>query len=162
MEESIKTVIDNKEKGLISGSFTELTESLNGLVSENIRDSDIKMFNPSLLAYIGDAVYEIFIRTNLIAMGYDAAGELHKRTVHFVEAKSQAKIIDSIYELLTDEEKYIVKRGRNTKTSYVPKNAKIADYKYATGFESLLGFLYLNKRTQRLLEILNYSAEIEI
>lgn len=154
MEESIKVVEYNNGKDLKLINYIDLSASLNEIVSDNIKETEIKMFNPALLAYIGDAVYELFIRTYLIAEGCCIAGDLHKRAIGFVEAKSQAKIIEKIYELLTDEEKHIVKRGRNTKTSNTPKNAKVMEYKYATGFESLIGYLYLSNRMERLIEIL--------
>ena len=148
----------NKDKEF--KNYNKLIKSLSVEVPENIKASDIKMLNPQLLAYIGDAVYELFIRTFLATKGHATAGELHKNAILFVEAKAQAHIINKLYECLNHEEKQIVKRGRNTKTTSMPKNAKLIDYKYATGFESLLGSLYLNNNIERLLEVLNYAVEI--
>lgn len=145
---------DNNEKDLSESNFANLIDRLNRTVQSSKKEIDIKMLNPAILAYIGDAVYELFIRTYLVGEGCFIAGELHKKAIGFVEAKSQARIIEKIFELLTDEEKHIVKRGRNTKTSNTPKNAKVIEYKYATGFESLVGYLYLNNNMERLIEIL--------
>ena len=154
MEESIETVGDNNGKDLNAVNFADMIDKLNSIAQGNMKEIEMGMFNPALLAYIGDAVYELFIRTYLIGEGCLVAGELHKRAIGFVEAKSQARIVEKIFGLLTNEEKLVVKRGRNTKTSNTPKNAKVIEYKYATGFESLIGYLYLNNQIERLIEIL--------
>lgn len=148
------------ENDLISKNYKELIENLECKVIDNVKVSDVKMFNPTMLAYIGDSVYELFVRTLLVSKGNSQAGKLHKKAVLFVKAKSQAKIIDIISEYLTEEEKDIVRRGRNAKTTSMPKNAELADYKYATGFEALLGYLYLNNHIDRLLQIMNHIPDI--
>ncbi|MFZ5353489.1 MAG: Mini-ribonuclease 3 [Bacillota bacterium] len=117
--------------------------------------SDIRMYNPLVLAYVGDAVYELYIRTQLVSSGSMQVAKLHKRSINYVKAKSQAEILSGIEDILTEEELDIVRRGRNTKSATVPKNADISDYRYATGFESLLGYLYLIGSIERLMEILN-------
>lgn len=148
------------EKDLIMEDYKKFIQDLECKVIDNIKVSDIKMFNPTTLAYIGDAVYELFVRTFLVSKGSYQAGRLHKKAVLFVKAKSQAKIIDKIFEYLTEEEKDVVRRGRNAKTTSMPKNAELADYKYATGFEALLGYLYLNNHIDRLLQIMNHIPDI--
>ena len=148
------------KSNLIIENYKEFIEKVEHRVTDNIKGSDIKMFNPALLAYIGDSVYELFVRTFLVSQGTCQAGKLHKKAVLFVQAKAQAEIIDKISEYLTEEEIDIVKRGRNAKTTSMPKNAELAEYKQATGFEALLGYLYLNNRIERLLEILNYIPNI--
>ncbi|MCK9217496.1 MAG: Mini-ribonuclease 3 [Firmicutes bacterium] len=148
------------EKDLITRDYHKTVENLSDMVRENIKDIEIKMFNPALLAYIGDAVYELFVRTLLVSKGNSQAGETHKKAISYVKAKSQARLIEEIYESLTEEEKRIVKRGRNAKTGSMPKHAEIIEYKYATGFECLLGYLYLNNHITRLFEILQYVVEI--
>ncbi len=148
------------ENNLIMENYKEFIEKLEHKVTDNINVSDIQMLNPSLLAYIGDAVYELFVRTLLVSKGGSQAGKLHKKAVLFVKAKAQAEIIDKISEYLTEEERDIVKRGRNAKTTSMPKNVQISDYKYATGFEALLGYLYLNNHIDRLLQIMNHIADI--
>lgn len=113
---------------------------------------EASMLSPLQLAYIGDAVYELLIRTYLLQTN-KPVHELHKEAVHYVKARAQSEIVHLLAEDLTECEKTIVKRGRNTKTYSSPKNADIIDYKYATGFESLVGFLYLTGQNDRLLEL---------
>lgn len=114
---------------------------------------DIKMLSPLQLAYIGDAVYELFIRTYLIGTKNISVNELHKEAIEYVKAKAQADITHYLEDKLTEEEWQMVKRGRNAKSGSAPKNANLLDYRYATGFETLIGFLYLNGRYERILEI---------
>ena len=129
-------------------------------ITDNIKATDIEMFNPGLLAYMGDAVYEVFVRSFLISRGYCKSGKLHKKAIKFVQAEAQSKLLEGIYENLTEEEVDVFKRGRNAKTTSMPKNAQIADYKQATGFEALIGYLYLNGCIDRLFEILNRITDI--
>ncbi len=114
---------------------------------------DIKMLSPLQLAYIGDAVYELFIRTFLVGTKNISVNELHKEAIEYVKAKAQADITHFLEDKLTEEEWHMVKRGRNAKSGSAPKNANLLDYRYATGFETLIGFLYLNGRHERILEI---------
>lgn len=114
---------------------------------------DIKMMSPLQLAYVGDAVYELFIRTYLIGTNNISVNELHKQAIEYVKAKAQADITHYLEDKLTDEEWAIVKRGRNAKSGSAPKNANLLDYRYATGFETLIGYLYLTERYERILEI---------
>jgi len=113
---------------------------------------EASMLSPLQLAYIGDAVYELFIRTYLLQSN-KPVHELHKEATHYVKAKAQSDIVHFLSEDLTDEEKGIVKRGRNAKTYSSPKNANIIDYKYATGFETLVGYLYLTGQEARMMEL---------
>lgn len=114
---------------------------------------DCKMLSPLQLAYIGDAVYELFVRTYLLGTKNISVNELHKEAIEYVKAKAQADIIHNLEDKLTEEEWQMVKRGRNAKSGTAPKNANLLDYKYATGFETLVGFLYLTERYDRILEI---------
>ncbi|MGF7058348.1 Mini-ribonuclease 3 [Brassicibacter mesophilus] len=114
---------------------------------------DAKMLSSLQLAYVGDAVYELFVRTYLIGTKNISVNGMHKEAVQYVKAKAQADIIHSLEERLTEEEWSIVKRGRNAKSGTVPKNASLQDYRYATGFEALIGFLYLTEKHERILEI---------
>lgn len=118
-----------------------------------------KMLSPLQLAYIGDAVYELCVRTYLIEQSTLSVNELHREAVNFVKAKVQADVILSMEEELTEEEWSIVKRGRNAKTTSVPKNANLIDYKYATGFEALIGYLYLTGQKDRLSEIFHMTLK---
>ncbi len=138
-------------------NFKNLVEAIELKPSEasGLKESDIRMYNPLVLAYVGDAVYELFIRTQLVSVGNTQVAKLHKRSINYVKAKSQAEILSLIEEVLTPEELDIVRRGRNTKSATVPKNADLSDYRYATGFEALIGYLYLTGCMERLTEILD-------
>ncbi len=136
----------------------EFIESI--LKDNNLSNADINQYSPLVLAYIGDSVYEIFIRTLLVSKGNAPVYKLHKQSVAFVKAKAQSDIIHSIMENLTEEEQEIVRRGRNAKSGTIPKNADVTEYKYATGFETLLGYLYLRKDFDRLTEVLRMSVSV--
>lgn len=129
--------------------------------NKNLSVSDIRMYNPLVLAYIGDSVYDTFIRTMLVCGGSIQVNKLHKRAIKFVQAKAQAEITEELHDILTEEEQDIVRRGRNTKSSSVPKNADINDYRYATGFEALIGYLYLIGETKRLMEIFELISKMD-
>lgn len=126
----------------------------------NKTEQEVKLMAPLVLAYMGDAVYEVFIRNYLIQQMAVSVNELHKRATLYVKAKSQAEIVHALEEELTEEEWGMVKRGRNQKSATVPKNANLADYRYATGFETLLGYLFYTGNSQRLLTIMEKSVEI--
>jgi len=126
----------------------------------NIKPSDVSQYPPLVLAYIGDTVYEVYIRTMVLSEGVAPVHKLHRRSTEFVKAKAQSDIIHEIIGLLTEEEKDIVRRGRNAKSGTIPKNADVTEYKYATGFESLLGYLYLKKEFSRLVEVLKMSVSV--
>ena len=119
---------------------------------------DINTINIVTLAYLGDAIYEIYIRESLIEQGIAKVEELQKSATKYVSAKGQASILTNLLEnnLLTEEEIDVVKRGRNYKRSSHPKHTDIITYKLSTGFESLIGYLYLSKKTERLEEILKH------
>lgn len=124
-----------------------------------ISKNDISQMSPLVWAYMGDAVYEKFIREYVIKQGLCKNGLLHKKSIKYVSAKGQARILKEIDEFLTDEEKDIVRRGRNSNPHSTAKNADIVEYKYATGFEALIGWLYLNDREERLEKILKKCVE---
>ncbi|TCS81568.1 ribonuclease-3 family protein [Tepidibacillus fermentans] len=108
-----------------------------------------KEMNALNLAYIGDAVYEMYIRHFLVLQG-GKPNVLHKKAIQFVSAKAQAQILHYLLPNLTEEEKEIVKRGRNTKSNTSPKNADIVDYRHSTAFEALIGYLYLSDNKERM------------
>lgn len=117
--------------------------------------------NSLALAYIGDAIYEIYIREYLLSKGICKVNDLQKEAVKYVSAKAQynylSKMIDD--HIFTDEELNIIFRARNHKVDHKPKNCDITTYKYATGLEAIIGYLYLNKNYQRINEIMNYIKE---
>lgn len=122
---------------------------------------ETKLLNPLQLALIGDGVYEVFVRNYILSTDSQlSAHKIHKRTITYVKAKSQAHIIHELEEELKEDELYIYKRGRNAKSATVPKNADVRDYRMATGFEALVGYLYLSGNKERLNYIFNRSIEI--
>lgn len=130
-------------------------------ISGNIKVSggDINQYSPLVFAYLGDAVYEVFIRSLVVSQGNAPVHIMHKRSVSFVKAKAQSETIHRILEKLTTEEQDIVRRGRNAKSATVPKNADVTEYRYATGFEALLGYLFLKGDYDRLSWVLNMTTE---
>ena len=120
---------------------------------------DINLLSPLTWAYVGDAVYELYIRTNLVNNTKLKPHKLHIETIKYVKAKSQAKILEKIYDKLTEEEKDIVRRGRNAENHHLPKNANVQEYRYATAFEGLIGYLYLTKKITRLKEIVDETMK---
>ena len=121
----------------------------------NRTKQEVELMSPLTWAYIGDAVYELFIRNKLIDETNLKPHKLHIEAIKYVKAKSQAEKLNEIYETLTDEEKDIVRRGRNTQNHHLPKNANVQEYMYSTAFEALIGYLYLTKQNARLKEILD-------
>lgn len=117
---------------------------------------DAKMLNSLALAYIGDAVYETYIRHHLIQNGAVKPNLLHKKATSFVAAKAQNKIIHFFLESdwLSEEESAVVRRGRNAKSGSVPKNTDVQTYRYSTAFEALMGYLYLSGRIERMEELI--------
>lgn len=133
---------------------------LESLCGGTLTEEQIRMMNPVKLAYIGDVVYELYVRVYVIHVEKRGVNLLNKKTVSFVNASAQAKVARSLEEILTEKEWMILKRGRNQKSLSPPKNANIGDYKYATGFESLLGYLYLMGETERVREIVTHSVRL--
>lgn len=124
-------------------------------INLNRPEEEINLLSPLTWAYVGDCVYELSIRTNLVNKTNLKPHKLHIETIKFVKAKSQAKMLEKLQEKLTEEEKDIVRRGRNAESHHLPKNANVQEYKYATAFEALIGYLYLTKKFRRLKEILD-------
>lgn len=119
-----------------------------------LEDRDLRSYSPLTLAYLGDAVYEIMIRTSLVKKGNCAVNKLHKKASSLVKAQAQSRMIGYMEEYLTEEEYQIYKRGRNAHSPTMAKNATMADYRRATGFEALVGYLYLKEDFQRLVDII--------
>ena len=123
---------------------------------EPIRDEiDVKLMSPLTIAYVGDAVYELYIRTHLTNVSNLKPNKLHIEAIKYVKAKAQAEILAKLNDILTDEEKEIIRRGRNQENHHLPKNVNTAEYSQSTAFEALIGYLYLSKKEERLIEILN-------
>ena len=127
------------------------------LIELNRTEEEINLLSPLTWAYIGDCVYELYIRTSLVNTTNLKPHKLHIETIKYVKAKSQAEILAKIQDKLTEEEKEIVRRGRNAENHHVPKNSNVQEYAHATAFEALIGYLYLTKKFGRLKEILDLS-----
>jgi ribonuclease-3 family protein len=126
-------------------------------------EKEARLLNPLQLALIGDAVYELYIRNYILANNLElSAHKIHVKAIGYVKAKSQSTIMHLLEGELTEEESYIFKRGRNAKSATVPKNADVRDYRMATGFESLIGYLHLIGNYQRLNYILSKAVIIEL
>lgn len=122
---------------------------------ERLKDPiDVNLLSPLTWAYVGDAVYELYIRTNLINNTKLKPHKLHVESIKYVKAQAQAEILKELMNCLTEDEKEIVRRARNAENHHLPKNADPQDYMYSTAFEGLIGFLYLTKQDDRLKEIL--------
>ena len=117
-------------------------------------EKKINELSPLTWAYVGDAVYELFIREYLVNNSKLKPAKLHKESIKFVKAVAQANILKDIEKSLTERENEIVKRARNTKNHHLPKNTEVSEYMYSTAFEGLIGYLYLTKQEERLNEIL--------
>ena len=122
-------------------------------------EQEVNLMSPLVWAYVGDCVYELYIRTKLVNETKLKPHALHIEAIKHVKAKAQAETLNRIYEELTEKEKDIVRRGRNAENHHLPKNANVQDYMYSTAFESLIGYLYLTKQNNRLKEILEKSLD---
>ena len=123
------------------------------------REIDIRTYSPLTLAYIGDAIYELVIRTIVVEQGNTSAHNLHKKAVRYVNAGTQAQMIEALQDELSEEERTIYKRGRNAKSYTTAKNATVIDYRKATGFEALCGYLYLTGKQERMLALIRSAIE---
>ena len=119
------------------------------------KDIKVDTLSPLTLAFTGDAVFSLFVREMLVCDANRPVGKLHKLSVNWVKAEAQSKGMRAILPLLTEKETGVFKRGRNAHTSHTPKNQSGCDYHYATGFEALVGYLYLKDETERLTLLLN-------
>lgn len=124
------------------------------------KELDIREYNIKTLAYIGDSVYELYIREHLVKNSREVANKLHLKTIKYVSAKAQEYIINNLYEIFTEEEKEVYRRGRNANATTIPKNTDVVVYKKATGFEAVIGYLYLTKQKRRLEDIIRESIRI--
>ena len=127
-----------------------------------LENRDIRTYSPLTLAYIGDGVYEVIVRTILVQKGNCPVNQLHRRASSLVKASAQSAMMGIIEPLLTEDEHQIYKRGRNAHSATMAKNATMSDYRRATGFEALIGYLYLKEEFTRILELIREGIrEIE-
>ncbi len=121
--------------------------------------NDIRVYSPLTFAYIGDAVYEMVIRTLVVEKGQQAVHALHKQTTKIVCAATQAAMIDALQDIMTPEEQDIFRRGKNSKINSSAKNMSLEDYRKATGFEAVCGYLYLQGQTARIVEMVRTGLD---
>lgn len=124
-----------------------------------LQDVDPRSYSPLVLAYIGDAVYELLIRTRVINQGSMQVNKMHKKSASLVKAETQANLIKVLMEGLTPEELAVYKRGRNAKAVTMAKHATMIDYRMATGFEALVGYLYLSEQYERMMQLVHDGLE---
>jgi len=136
-----------------------MEKSINPNLHYNYKPTDLKAMNPVTLAFIGDSVFSDYIRRYLLATGIQNVNHLTKKSICFVNASGQAAAVRALQPILSEEENDLVRRGRNSH-SHVPKNAKAIDYRYATGFEALLGYLSLSGQTDRLEFLISQGIQI--
>ena len=128
----------------------------------HLEDQDLRSYSPLTLAYIGDGVYELIIRTILVKKGNCPVNRLHKKASSLVKAGAQSAIMDVIEEELTPEELSVYRRGRNAQSPTMAKHATMADYRRATGFEALMGYLYLKEDYTRMLTLVRMGIGEDI
>ena len=135
---------------------------INSYIKEQfgIADVDIRTYSPLTLAYIGDGIFDIVIRSVVVAKGNSRANDLHKRTSKIVKAHTQGLMIEALEGELTEEEADIYRRGRNAKSGTMAKNASMSDYRKATGFEALMGYLYLKDDFERIVFLTKRAMEL--
>lgn len=133
------------------------TSVIESLCKEEFKD--IRQYSPLTLAFIGDGVYELYVRTHIVKNLNAPVNLLHKNCVKYVSATGQCRAMDIVEPVLTQDELDAFKRGRNTKIYTKAKNAGLAEYKRATGFEALIGYLYITKQTNRLEELITKVLE---
>lgn len=125
----------------------------------HMKEVDIREYSPLTLAYIGDSIYDLVIKSLVINEGNKQVQKLHAETSSLVQASAQSKMMRTIQEILTEEEHAVYKRGRNVKSVSPAKNQSITDYRRATGFEALMGYLYLNKDMKRLIDLVKIGLD---
>lgn len=143
----VKEVMDNKE----------LLEKIKETFP--CPDVDVRTYSPLALAFIGDGIYEVVVRTMTVTKANRSNTDLHKATVKYVKAENQAKMVEILKPFLTEEEADVLRRGRNAKPNTVAKNASLGEYHRATGVEALMGWLYLSGKTDRMLELIKIGID---
>lgn len=124
-----------------------------------MKEVDVHSYSPLTLAYIGDSIYDLIIKSLVINQGNRQVNKLHKETSVYVQASTQSLMMRAMQEELTEEEHAVYKRGRNAKSVSPAKNQSITDYRRATGFEALLGYLYLKKEWKRMLDLVKIGLD---
>lgn len=155
MEKSVTFDENEKERD------NKVTHDFHDYVKEalELKEVDPRTYSPLVLAYIGDCVFDLIIKSMVISKGNKQVHKFHEETSQFVQASSQSKMMRAMQPCLTEEEHAVYRRGRNSKSVTPAKNQSITDYRRATGFEALLGYLYLQKRYERLMELVKIGLD---
>ena len=153
MEEGVKKA-EQQRDGCADGFLTGILAAFPG------KQQDVRTYSPLTLAYIGDAVYDLIIRTVVVERANRPANDLHRTAVKYVSANAQSKIVQALMGHLTEEEQSVYRRGKNSKPHTTAKNASVTDYLKATGFEAVVGYLYLTNRMERALELVQKGLEL--
>lgn len=124
------------------------------------KDVDVRTYSPLTLAFIGDGVFELIVRTYVVGRGNRSAHLLHKEKSEIVKAAAQARMADMLYDFLTPKEQEIYRRGKNAKPANTAKNASLTEYHKATGLEALCGYLFMTDETMRLIELIKRGVEL--
>lgn len=164
MEESVKNLEQEQPCGEMENVMEQEQQApMDFLVhckqALRLEKIDIANYSPLALAYIGDAVYELMIRTHVVSHGSMQVNKMHKKSASLVKAQTQAELIKILEPELTPLEHAAYKRGRNAKSVTMAKHATMIDYRMATGFEALMGYLYLTEQFDRLVELAGYGLE---
>ncbi len=169
--ESAGNLAENTAENIAENTAGNITENItenrgtDSLLSQIMgtfpgKRPDVRTYSPLALAYIGDAVYDLIIRTVVVERANRSSQELHRITVKYVSAGAQAKIVQALTDSLTEEETAVYRRGKNAKPHTMAKNASAADYLKATGFEAVIGYLYLTERMDRILELVSMGIRL--
>ena len=162
MEKSVETCMDEKTEYVDVKNEPEKKTGSAGLemgLDTYIRqrfqlpDVDVRTYSPLTLAFIGDGIYDLLIRSIIVGAGNTKASQLHQHTSHLVKAHSQSAMLEYMFSHMTEEENAVYRRGRNAKSPTMAKNATMSDYRRATGFEALMGYLYLTDQFERLVDL---------
>ena len=141
------------EKGITFEFYDQIREVL------GLPETDVDSYSPLVLAYMGDCVYDLIIKSMVVSRGNKQVHRLHEETSSYVQASAQSRMMRAMQPHLTEEEHAIYRRGRNTRSVSAAKNQTITDYRRATGFEALLGYLFLKKRYARLMELVRIGLD---
>lgn len=139
----------------------KMNDTMCGIIkASETKAPQVECMSPAALAYMGDVLFEMFVRDNLLRQPQTNINQLHRKAITYVNASAQAWMVKQLSTMLTEEEQDAVRRGRNGKTGTVPRNADVTDYRYATGFEALLGWLYYQNKTARLIRVMETAVEL--
>lgn len=156
---SVENVLKSEENINVSNAVNECNPASLIVEKLQLNRQDVRQIPALTLAYLGDCIYELTIRTMLVEQGYCHVNDLNKRSSNYAKAPTQAAMMHILEPVLSEEEMAVYKRGRNTKSGSVAKSGTVAEYRSATGFEALMGFLYLEGRMERILELVKLGID---